>query len=83
MTLLLLLFLALAPLLVVVAILWGVSRPEPNFRSVISEAVVLENLGQSHEHIREQARCEQPRAESGVPELRSDRNPICLNYNKP
>lgn len=38
---------------------------------VISEARILERLGQSHEHILEQDPCGNPRAEVGVPEVAS------------
>lgn len=44
----------------------------PNFGgNAMSEARILERLGQSHEHILEQSRCEQARAEAGVLEVAS------------
>lgn len=38
---------------------------------VMNEARILERLGQSHEHILDKDRCENPRAEVGVPEVAS------------
>lgn len=41
----------------------------------MNEARILERLGQPHEHILEKGRCENPRAEVGVPEVASSPNP--------